>query len=144
VSGGAGRRRLVALVVLLMVTAPLVVVAVVTGSGGSEGGGLRIERSRVVGAGTPQLVVYVDDLAVNVPGTADGRPTVELECLAADDRAVLKTVHPWPFTDTDQGIYAPHVHEEVTAAEAKRIARCRLNGTEGPLEGRPTSAPPRR
>ena len=143
-SGGAGRRRLVALVVLLMVTVPLVVVAVVTGSGEPEDGGLRIERSSVAGAGTPQIVVYVDDLARNVPGIAGDRPTVELECLDADDRTVLKTVHPWPFTDTDQGIYDPHVHASASAAEAKRIGRCRLNGTEGLLEGRATSAPPRR
>jgi hypothetical protein len=79
-----------------------------------------------------------------VPATADGRPTVELECLDADDRIVLKTVHPWPFTDTDQGIYDPHVHETMNAGDAKRIARCRLNGTEGPLEADPTEAPPRR
>lgn len=142
-SEGAGRRRLVALVVLLVVTVPLVVVAVVTGSGG-KGGGLRVERSTVAGAGTPQIVVYVNDLGLNVPSTAEDRPTVELECLDADDRTVVKAVHPWPFTDTDQGIYDPHVHENLGEADAKRITLCRLNGTEGPLEGKAASAPPRR
>jgi hypothetical protein len=144
VSAAPGRRRLVALGVLLVITVPLVVVAVVTGTGDSEGGGLRIERSTVAGAGTPQIVVYVDDLGLNVPATANDRPTVELVCLDARDRRVLKTVHPWPFTDTDQGLYDPHVHETVGAAEAKRITSCRLNGTDGPLEGAVTSGPPRR
>lgn len=142
-SEGAGRRRLVALVVLLVVAVPLVVVAMVTGGDESEGGGLRVERTTVAGAGTPQLVVYVEELGLNVPDTAGDRPTVELECLDDNDRTVLKAVHPWPFTDTDQGIYDPHVHETVAGPEAQRIARCRLNGTDGPLQGRPVEAPPR-
>jgi hypothetical protein len=142
--GGEGRRRLVALLVLLAVAVPLVAVALVTGSDGSPATGLRIERSTVPGTSTPQIVVYVDDQSANVPRTAGGRNTVELECLDRDRRTVLRGIYPWPFTNTDQGIFEPHIHQNVTAAESKRIVRCRLNGTHGPLEGRPTAARPRR
>ena len=137
--GGEGRRRLVALAVLLLIAAPLVVVALLT-SGGEESPatGLRIERSTVAGAGTPQIIVYVEDPAANVPATARNRPTVELQCLDGKSATVLRGIYPWPFTDTDQGTTAAHVHQNVPAPDVTRIVRCRLNGTEGPLTGRPT------
>ena len=137
--GGDGRRRLVALAVLLLIAAPLVVVALVT-SGGDESPatGLRIERSSVAGEGTPQLIVYVEDPAANVPATARKRPTVELQCLDGKGATLLRGIYPWPFTDTDQGTTDAHVHVNVPAGDEKKIVRCRLNGTEGPLTGRPT------
>jgi hypothetical protein len=136
---GEGRRRLVALIVLLAVAVPLIVVALVTSGKSSPGTGLRIERSTVPGTTTPQIVVYVDDPGANVRRTAGGRPTVQLECLDRDDRTVLRGTYPWPFTNTDQGIFEPHIHQNVTARQSKRIVRCRLNGTEGPLAGRPSA-----
>jgi hypothetical protein len=139
--GGDGRRRLVALLVVSLVLVPLVVVALVTGGEGSPSTGLRIERSTAPGtAATPQIVVYFEDQSANVPQAAGGRSTVELECLDRDGRTVLRGDYAWPFTDTDQGILDPHIHQNVTAQESERIVRCRLNGTEGPLQGRPSAA----
>jgi hypothetical protein len=128
-----GRRRLVALAVLLAIAVPLVAVAVLT-RGGEPATGLRIERGTVAGAGTPQLTVYVEDPKANVPETNGGKETVELECLNDAGETVVKSVYPWPFTDTDNGTLVPHVHQNVGRDEAPRITRCRLNGTE--LEGR--------
>lgn len=130
--GEEGRRRLVALFVLVLIAVPLVVVALVTRGGDSPAGGLRIERSTV--SGDFQIIVYVDQGA-NVAATADGKSTVELECLDREGNSVIRGVYRWPFTDTDQGTFQPHVHQSVTGEQARRIVRCRLNGTEGPLSG---------
>jgi hypothetical protein len=134
--GGEGRRRLVALLVLLAVAAPLVLVALLTGGDDAPATGLRIERAAAQDSAIAQIVVYVDDPAANVPESADG-PNVELQCLDRDGRIVVRAVHPWPFSDTDQGTLDPHIHQNVNAREAPRIVRCRLNGTDGPFQGRP-------
>ena len=42
----------------------------------------------------------------------------------------------WPFTDTDQGTLDPHAHVAVSTELLDRITRCRLKGTDPPLEGR--------
>jgi hypothetical protein len=114
------------------VAAPLVVVALT--SGGSEAADpLRIERS-AGGRDVPGLVVYVDP-ASNTPEVADGNTSVELECLDAAGEVKLRASHPWPFTDTDAGTLDAHVHQFVEPDEVGSLERCRLAGTEGPLEG---------
>jgi hypothetical protein len=40
------------------------------------------------------------------------------------------------FTDTDQGTLDPHAHVGMDPALRDRIARCRITGTDPPLEGR--------
>jgi len=86
------------------------------------------------------LIVYVSDLEANVPAIAGGAKEVELVC--RDDRGVvvLRRVEPWPFTDTDDGSLAPHVHERLGAARSSDIAQCSLEGTAGPLQGAPSLA----
>ena len=41
----------------------------------------------------------------------------------------------WPFSDTDGGIFDPHVHVRVDQAILGLIDRCRLKGTDPALEG---------
>jgi hypothetical protein len=128
----ASRRRPVALAVLLAVAAPLVVIAV--SSGGDEGkpGGLRVERS----PGAAQITVYVEDPELNSAATAAGRRRVTLECLDRAGKITASWRQAWPFTDTDQGTFDPHVHVSVDPPALERIARCRLRNTDPPLEGR--------
>jgi hypothetical protein len=134
--GDAGRGRVVALVVAGVVAAALVGVAIVTAGGsGASGQGLRIERG-AAGGGGADLVVYVDDTAANVPETAGGKTTVELQCLDRSHKVVVTATHPWPFGETDDGLTGPHVHQRTTSQQADRIARCRLDGTDPALEGR--------
>jgi hypothetical protein len=126
------RSRLAAAAVLVVAAAGLIAIALAAG-GDSEGPpGLRVELSPDA---PDDLLVYVPR-ASNVPGTAGGRRTVRLECLDRRDRVVAKSRQAWPFTDTDDGTVDPHVHQFVPADRARRIERCRLAGTEGPLEGR--------
>ena len=127
-----------ALAVLLALAVPLVVVAAVTSGGGSPAGGLRIERSSTQEP-LGSLTIYVEEPSRNVAETAGGKANVRVECLASDDRVVRRSTHPWPFTDTDDGTLDPHVHERLPQAQAKEVAKCRLAGTDGPLEGRVSS-----
>jgi hypothetical protein len=132
---GASRTRLVALAVLLAISVPLVVIA--AAGGGSDhptGGGLRIEPSQ---QGLPYLVIYLEDADLNEPRTAHGSRRVTIECLDDSAEVVFSTQRGWPFRDTDGGIYNPHVHVLVEPAAAMdQIVRCRLRGTDPPLEGR--------
>jgi hypothetical protein len=134
---GASRTRLVALAVLLAVSVPLIVIA--AAGGGSDdtdtrGSGLRIEPSP---EGLPILVIYLEDADVNKPDTNHGERTVAIECLDDSDEVVFTGEKGWPFRDTDGGLYNPHVHMVVRPAAAiEQIVRCRLRGTDPPLEGR--------
>jgi hypothetical protein len=131
----ASRTRLVALAVLLAVCVPLVVIAV-AGSGSAErkGTGLRVEPSF---QGLPSLVIYLEDADVNEPDTNHDRPRVTIECLDGGGQVVFSRARRWPFRDTDGGVYNPHVHLNVDpAATIDQIVRCRLAGTDPPLEGR--------
>ena len=133
---GASRTRLVALAVLLAVSVPLVVIAAAGGGagGGGAGTGLRIEPSP---QGLPLLVIYLEDADVNKPDTNHGQRTVSIECLDDSDEVVFTETKAWPFSDTDGGVYNPHVHLTVRPAAAiQEIVRCRLRGTDPPLEGR--------
>jgi hypothetical protein len=132
---GASRTRLVALAVLLAVSIPLLVIAAAGGgSDKSAGTGLRIEPSA---QGQPFLVIYLEDADVNEPATNHGKRVVAIECLDDSGEVVYSGQKPWPFSDTDGGIYNPHVHMVVRpAATIDQIVRCRLRGTDPPLEGR--------
>jgi hypothetical protein len=130
---GASRTRLVALAVLLAISVPLVVIAVAgSGSDDSERSGLRVEQAK----GVPQLVIYLEDPADNEPGTNGGRAEVPVECADSEGVVVFESRERWPFSDTDGGKFDPHVHVTVRPEELATIARCRLKGTDPPLEGR--------
>jgi hypothetical protein len=129
----AARTRLVALAVLLAISVPLVVIAVAGGgSGGDEPAGLRVERSK----GVPEVVIYLEDPAVNEPDTNHGKRRVAIECLDAGGTVVFRGEERWPFSDTDGGVFDPHVHVSVEPAALEKVARCRLRDTDPPLEGR--------
>ena len=134
---GASRTRLVALAVLLAVSVPLIVIAAAGGgSGGGEstGTGLKVEPSP---QGLPLLVIYLDDADVNRPETNHGKQLVAIECLDESGEVIFTEQKAWPFSDTDGGTYNPHVHLVVRPSAAiQRIVRCRLQGTDPPLEGR--------
>ncbi len=132
----ASRTRLVALAVLLAVAAPLVIVAL-AGGGDEEPAerpaGLRLERTP---GGLPEITIYLEDRSVNRSSTAGGAATVVVECVDAEGRLVWDRPQAWPFADTDQGTLDPHAHIGMDPALLDRIARCRLTGTDPPLEGR--------
>ena len=131
---GAARTRLVALAVLLAVSVPLIVIAVAGGgSGESDGGGLRVEPSKV---GAPEILIFVDDPEVNEPGTTGGSTRVRIECMDGGGAIVFRDRKAWPFTDTDGGKFDPHVHVVVNPDLIERIESCRLRDTDPPLEGR--------
>jgi hypothetical protein len=135
----ASRTRLVALAVLLAVAAPLVIVAL-AGSGDEEleaaserRAALRIERTP---GRLPEITIYIEDRSLNNPATAGGAATVVVECVDAEGRIVSSRPEAWPFSDTDEGTVDPHAHIGMDPALLERIARCRLTGTDPPLEGR--------
>jgi hypothetical protein len=131
---GASRTRLVALAVLLAVSIPLIVIAAAGGGSDDGGSGLRVEPSP---QGLPVLVIYVEDVEVNDPETNHGRRLVTVECLDDADDVVFTREEGWPFSDTDGGTLDPHVHMAVRPpAVIREIVRCRLRGTDPPLEGR--------
>lgn len=132
----ASRTRLVALAVLLAVAIPLVIVAL-AGSGDDEGttqrpAALRIERT----PGLDEIAIYLEERSLNKPSTAGGETSVVVECVDADGRVVWKLPEAWPFTDTDEGTIEPHAHIGMDPAQIERLVRCRLVGTDPPLEGR--------
>jgi hypothetical protein len=135
---GASRTRLVALAVLLTVSIPLVIVALAGGDGRDDGAsprspaGLHVERT----GGVSELTMYLEDSSLNEPATAGGAPTVVVECVDAEEQVVSSRPEAWPFADTDQGTLDPHVHIGMSPELLDRIARCRLKGTDPPLEGR--------
>jgi hypothetical protein len=131
---GASRTRLVALAVLLAISVPLVVIAVAGGgSGDAEASGLRIVPST---QGSPEVVIYLEDAGVNELETNHGKRQVTIECVDGSDRVVFNGRERWPFTDTDGGLYDPHVHVVMEPAALEQVARCRLKDTEPALEGR--------
>jgi hypothetical protein len=110
-------------------------VALLAGGGDDAASGLRVAREALPDGGQG-ITVYVEDPGVNVAATAGGRANVALVCLDSRDREVVRATHPWPFTDTDNGVFDPHIHQSMRPEQADRIVRCRLDGTEGPLQGR--------
>jgi len=128
---GGSRTRLVALAVLLAISIPLTVIAV-AGSGSDDSSrGLRVEQAR----GVSQLVIYVEDPSDNTLETNGGREQVAVECFGPDDAVVFESRAVWPFRDTDGGKFDPHVHLAIDPAVLASVERCRLKGTDPPLEG---------
>jgi hypothetical protein len=128
----ASRKRLVALAAVVAVSAVLVAVAVSSGGGDERPGGLKVERAPDV----PELIVYVEDLNVNRPETTGGAARVTLECVDGEGQVVWSSREAWPFVETDEGAFNPHVHLRMEPAVIDRIERCRLKDTDPPLEGR--------
>jgi hypothetical protein len=127
----ASRTRWVALAVLAAISVPLVVIAVAGGGSDDESPGLRVERTK----GVPEVVIYLEDPAVNEPETNRGRELVGIECLDDGGAVVFRSRESWPFSDTDGGIFDPHVHVFVRPERLSEIERCRLRDTDPPLEG---------
>ena len=129
----AARTRLIALAVLLAISVPLGVIAA-AGGGSDQGGrdGIRVEPSN---RGLPEIVVYLEDPAVNRPATTDGANRVSVECTDQAGAVVFTSSERWPFRDTDGGVFDPHVHVPVDPSVLGSVARCRLKGTDPELEG---------
>lgn len=133
---GQSRGRLISVAVLGGLMVVLIVVALLAGGSDPADAGLRVQPEGEPGTAAPGITVYVNDPAANVPDTAAGRQRVVLVCLDSGSRPVVRSAHPWPFTDTDDGAFDPHVHQRVNSDQLARVVRCRLEGTDGPLEGR--------
>jgi hypothetical protein len=130
----AARTRLVALAVLLAISVPLVVIALAGGgSDDSDSSGLRVEASN---RGLSEVVIYLEDPEVNEPGTNRDRARVRVECLDREGMVVFRGQERWPFSDTDGGMFDPHVHVSVEPDVLPEISRCRLPDTDPSLEGR--------
>lgn len=97
------------------------------------GAPLRVEAAE--GPRGTELIVYVERGSANVPGTAGGKRQVQLRCFDEGRRLIVSKSHPWPFTDTDNGLVPAHVHQRVPRTEATQVTRCELGGTRGPLSG---------
>ena len=95
-------------------------------SGGVEDG-IRIEPSNL---GVPEIVIYLEDPDLNTPETSGGAESVAIECMDRGGAVVFRGRENWPFSDTDGGIFDPHVHVRVDQAILGLIDRCRLKGTD--------------
>lgn len=117
----------IALGLLVVVLVPVVVFA--GGGGGGERADLIVERTG------QELTVSIEDPGVNTTATSGGRREVRLECTDAGGRVTISAEHPWPFGD-DGGVGAgrPHVHQSAPG-QVGAVQRCRLVGTDPPLEG---------
>ncbi|HEX2072110.1 MAG TPA: hypothetical protein VHF90_10740 [Thermoleophilaceae bacterium] len=102
------------------------------GGGGDPATELRVELE------ANAIVVYVDDPDVNVPATAGGAREVSLECVDSAGEVRFQRTIPWPLTETDGGTSSPHAHVPLAGLALGGISHCRLRGTEGPLNGRPS------
>ena len=129
---GASRTPLVALAVLVAIFVPVVVLLVSRDAGAprERPPGLKLE-------GAPgELTIYVADVKRNRPATADGARQVTLECVDRNGAVTFSAPQPWPFTETDDGLFDPHVHVNLPPEALAAVTRCRLAGTEPLLEGR--------
>ena len=95
--------------------------------------GLRVERSP---GGLPEITIYLEDRSLNKRSATGGAARVVVECVDTGGRIVWNRPERWPFADTDQGTLDPHAHIGMDPALLDRIARCRITGTDPPLEGR--------
>ena len=129
----AARTRVITLALLLVIAVPLILIAASRGGDAEEepAAGLRVEPAQ----GAPEIVVFVEDPKLNVPATTGGKREVVIQCFDGSGAVLLRTRERWPFTDTDDGLFDPHAHVFVEPAIMRKIARCRLGGTDPPLEG---------
>ena len=94
---------------------------------------LRVEAAE--GPRGTELTVYINDEAVNKRSSAGGNAKVNLRCFDKARRVIVEKPHPWPFTDTDNGMTDAHVHQRVARTKAGQVKGCELEGTGGPLSG---------
>lgn len=134
----ASRTRLIALAVLLAISVPLIVIAAARGGSDDGRDGIRVEPSN---RGLSEIVIYLEDPDVNTEATTDGADRVVVECTDRDGAVVFTGTERWPFSDTDGGIFAPHVHVSVDPSILGTVSRCRLKGTDPELEGRAAYSP---
>ena len=129
----ASRTRLISLAVLLAVSVGLVVIAA-AGGGSDDGGGdgIRVEPSN---RGLPEIVIYLEDPDVNKASTTDGAKRVGIVCTDRAGAVVFTGTERWPFSDTDGGVFDPHVHVSVDSSILGSVSRCKLSGTDPELEG---------
>ena len=136
---GQERLRTVGLAAALaaVVLVPLAIWAATSLSSEEEAEPLQIQTHPAPVPGLLELVVALPSEEVNTLETTGGTPSVGLECLDAEGRAEISVEHPFPFADTDGGLEPPHVHQRIGTDQLERIERCRLDGTDPPLEGVP-------
>jgi len=72
---------------------------------------------------------------VNGPGTANGAAQVRVQCFDGRGRAVTNELFSWPFVADGVGDRLPHAHQRGLPKELNRVVRCRIVGTDPPLEG---------
>jgi hypothetical protein len=130
----AARIRLVALVIFLGIGAVLAVVAIATGGSDEPERAAPLRVELIPGTAGLEVVIYVP-ARHNRPEVAGNRSTVRIECTDARDRMLAKGPHRWPFTDTDGGVTAAHIHLPIPEEDVEDVKRCRLADTDPALEG---------
>ena len=111
--------------------APLAAALTLAGCGGGEG--LKVRFFDDVQRGRELLVSVPTDL--NEPDTAKGAAQVRLQCFDRRSRKVVDELYAWPFASDGVGDRLPHVHQRGLPKVLNRVTRCRLVGTDPPLEG---------
>jgi hypothetical protein len=72
---------------------------------------------------------------VNKPETARGAAQVRVQCFDRRARTVTNELFTWPFSSDGVGDRLPHAHQRGLPKELNRVVRCRIVGTDPPLEG---------
>lgn len=108
-------------------------IALAGGDGGGDGGSVKVEQAPTPDGGVELLITISDEL--NVPGTVDGAPTVELVCTDDAGGSVIQAVHTWPLPK-DGDPPAAHVHQPASPEELQTVDECALRGTEPQLSGK--------
>jgi hypothetical protein len=123
------RRYAPVILIVVLVVTPLAIWAATSG-GSKDNSGKTFYVERSVGfTGEPELLITIDDPAVEVEGD---RTSVEVECTDATGKVIVKGTQPWPFPP-EQG-YAPHAHQPADADKVEQARRCRVIGTNKKLE----------
>ncbi len=98
--------------------------------------------------GEPKLTVsFYDDVQrgreilvsvppdLNKPSTAKGAEQVRVQCFDRDSDQVLNEPYTWPFESDGVGDNLPHAHIRGLPEILNAVTRCKLLGTDPPLEG---------
>ena len=104
---------------------------VVAGCGGQPQ--LKVRFFDDVQRGREVLVSVPED--VNKPGTARGQAQVRVQCFDRRSRTVTNELFAWPFVADGMGDRLPHIHQRGLRKDLDRVVRCRIVGTDPPLEG---------
>jgi hypothetical protein len=108
-----------------------VIALLLTGCG--EDPKLKVRFYDDVQLGREILVSVPEDL--NEPETARDAAQVRLQCFDRRARLIIDEAHPWPFEVDGVGDPLPHVHQHGPPTVLNQVVRCRLVGTDPPLEG---------